>query len=187
MVVDYSNGKIYKICSSQTEEIYVGSTTQKLYDRMSSHKRSYKCFINGKAPYSTALEILKYDDCFVVLIENCDVKDKENLHKRECYYITTLENTVNKYHPGKRSKEHLLEMGRYYRSQNLEKARESDRKKYERDREKILLQRKEFWEKNRERIMETKREKIHCECGSSVNRSAFARHRRSEKHQKYII
>ena len=35
---DYNNGKIYKIISSYTDKIYVGSTTEKrLCDRFSGH------------------------------------------------------------------------------------------------------------------------------------------------------
>ena len=36
---NYQNGKIYCIRSHQTDNIYIGSTTQKLCVRMAEHKR----------------------------------------------------------------------------------------------------------------------------------------------------
>ena len=36
---DYANGKIYKIVNSENDKVYIGSTTQQLYNRMSNHRR----------------------------------------------------------------------------------------------------------------------------------------------------
>ena len=36
----YQNGKIYKIWSMETDEIYVGSTCQPLHKRMYDHRKS---------------------------------------------------------------------------------------------------------------------------------------------------
>ena len=38
----YQDGKIYKILNSETSDIYVGSTTQKLSKRMTSHRTNFK-------------------------------------------------------------------------------------------------------------------------------------------------
>jgi predicted GIY-YIG superfamily endonuclease len=38
---NYQNGKIYKICSSLTDKIYIGSTTNYLVRRMSDHRSKY--------------------------------------------------------------------------------------------------------------------------------------------------
>jgi hypothetical protein len=59
---NYNNGKIYCIKSYETEDIYIGSTTQKLCKRMGSHRRSYKAYKNneGNRKPSTAIELLKY-------------------------------------------------------------------------------------------------------------------------------
>ena len=42
MPVDYQEGKIYKIYNTINDDIYVGSTTQKLCERMRVHRRSHK-------------------------------------------------------------------------------------------------------------------------------------------------
>jgi len=40
--MNYSNGKIYKICNTINDDVYVGSTTQSLSKRFSRHKESSK-------------------------------------------------------------------------------------------------------------------------------------------------
>jgi hypothetical protein len=38
----YSEGKIYKLTSSQTDKVYIGSTIRSLNVRFSNHKSHYK-------------------------------------------------------------------------------------------------------------------------------------------------
>ena len=37
-MTDYSKGNVYKLICDGTGEIYIGSTTQKLYKRLAVHK-----------------------------------------------------------------------------------------------------------------------------------------------------
>ena len=39
---NYSNGKIYKIYNTITDDIYIGATTQLLCERMREHRRASK-------------------------------------------------------------------------------------------------------------------------------------------------
>eukprot|EP01080_Neovahlkampfia_damariscottae_P012895 gene12895-7314_t len=41
-MVNYQNGKIYKIINLTNEKCYIGSTTQKLSVRMAEHRSFYK-------------------------------------------------------------------------------------------------------------------------------------------------
>ena len=47
-MVNYQNGKIYKLVSSFTDEVYYGSTTQPLHVRKGGHKKDYKGWKNDK-------------------------------------------------------------------------------------------------------------------------------------------
>ena len=49
-MVNYSNGKIYKIVSNNTDKIYIGSTTVKLAVRKARHIQSIKegCDMSSK-------------------------------------------------------------------------------------------------------------------------------------------
>ena len=45
----YSRGKIYKLISNQTTDVYYGSTVEpRLTNRLSSHRCNYKLWLNGK-------------------------------------------------------------------------------------------------------------------------------------------
>lgn len=83
--MNYKNGKIYAIRSYQTEEIYIGSTTQTLTKRLSSHKRN---ICNSKL-------ILQYPDAYIELIENFPCNSKEELNRKEGEHIRA-NNCVNK-------------------------------------------------------------------------------------------
>lgn len=97
-MIDYSKGKIYKIVSSQTEKIYIGSTVKhKLCDRMSLHRNEYKKYKEGtKNKYISSFDILKYADAKIVLIESFPCTCKEELNAREQYYLdANKEHIVN--------------------------------------------------------------------------------------------
>ena len=64
MVVNYNNGKIYKIINENSETVYIGSTTQVLCQRYTRHHHKAQ---NHK----------------IILIENYSCNSKEELCKRE--------------------------------------------------------------------------------------------------------
>jgi hypothetical protein len=98
---NYQDGKIYKIHSFQTDNIYIGSTTQTLCRRFSNHKTTFKQGLSGLM----SKEILKYDDSMITLIETYPCNDKNELEKRERYHIEN-NNCVNKRIPTRTSKEY---------------------------------------------------------------------------------
>ena len=104
---DYKNGKIYKLVSNETDKVYIGSTIQALSKRKAAHKEKYAKYLLNKHRYVTAFEIVKHDDCLVVLLENYPCENKEQLHRRERYYIESM-NCVNKVIPI-RTKQELKE------------------------------------------------------------------------------
>lgn len=95
-MVNYQNGKIYKIISNQTDKVYVGSTTQPLCERLSSHRSKYKRYLINKNTYITSFELVKYDDAKIILIENYPCQNKEELHAKEYDWMDKTENCVNK-------------------------------------------------------------------------------------------
>ena len=80
--------KIYKIVSSQTDKIYIGSTKQKLGNRLSGHKTSYKAWLkDNNHYYLTSFEILKFNDYAIELIESCIYIDNFERDTKEGHYI----------------------------------------------------------------------------------------------------
>ena len=86
----YQRRKIYKIISNETHLVYYGSTIENtLTNRLSGHRTSYKKWLVGKDGYVTSFEIVKYEDCKIILVESFPCNTKDELTSREQYYIDT--------------------------------------------------------------------------------------------------
>ena len=57
------------------------------------------------------------------------------------------------------------------------------KKEYYQDNKEVLAK---YYKDNKEVIAEKKKEKVICECGSEIRKDCAARHRLTQKHQKYI-
>jgi len=106
-------GRVYKLWSPQTDSIYIGSTKQRLSQRLAEHRRNYREFLNIKN--LTSFELLKYSDCKIELLELINYDDRSQLLALEGKYVRELD-CVNKCIPGRTSKE--------YRQDNKEKVKE---------------------------------------------------------------
>jgi hypothetical protein len=168
--INYENACIYEIVCKDVNitERYVGSTTN-LIKRRSDHKtncnnekgKKYNIFV-----YQFIRENGGFVNWEVVLIEQViDCKDKENLHKRERYFIESLKAELNKQKPlrtGKEwceeNKDKITEQGKEYREKNKEKLAEQGKEYRENNKDKIAEQKKEYREKNKEKLAEQKKE-----------------------------
>ena len=92
-------GKIYKIVDNTNNNIYIGSTCQSLKTRLSVHKSDYKRFLKGLYHNVTSFDILKNNNYKIELLEDCNIKTKQELLARERYFIKN-NNCLNKYIPG---------------------------------------------------------------------------------------
>lgn len=88
--------KIYKIipvCEGEEGDVYYGSTTYQLCNRMANHRQKYKHFKNNTWHYITIFSIFeKYgvENCKIELVEEFEDISKEELLTRERYYIETF-------------------------------------------------------------------------------------------------
>ena len=126
--------KIYKIKSSQTDKIYIGSTKQKLEKRLSGHVSDYKAWSklnNNNLPYITSFDIVQLDDYEIELIETftCET-NKEKLRKEGEHIKLNKLICVNKVIPGRTQEE--------YRRDEWKKIG-AIRDKYRRDNWKLLF------------------------------------------------
>ena len=111
-MVNYQEGKIYKIMNDESDEIYIGSTCSSLAKRFGGHKTGYNAYKNNKTNYVTSFKILDYPSSKIILIELCPCNSKEELAAREAYYIKLLP-CVNKQIP--------LQTDEEYRDKNKDK------------------------------------------------------------------
>ena len=96
-MVNYNNGKIYKIepiTGGEDGGIYVGSTTKELLSqRMATHRSNYKQWQNGKGGKVTSFDLFKkygVENCHITLLEQVNATCKDELHARERHYIQSL-------------------------------------------------------------------------------------------------
>ena len=118
---DYQKGKIYKLVSDHTDEIYIGSTIQKLCIRLGGHACDFR-----KGKNCTSKKLFELGKVKIILIENYSCNSKEELLKHERHYIENMV-CINKNIPGRTvaeyyhdKKEHFKE----YRVKNKDKIKE---------------------------------------------------------------
>ena len=158
---DYSKGKIYKIVSDSTNDIYIGSTSKRyLSERFSKHKYDFK---TGKMPCSSR-EILKHGDARIVLIENFPCTTRNELEARELFQIRKLRDegtvVVNLQENGKteeQKKAHKAEVGKAYREKLGEELLGKKRDYHHAHKEEISAKSKEYREANNDLIKAQKK------------------------------
>ena len=186
----FYNGKIYKIVDNTNDNVYIGSCCSSLKTRLSKHKCSYEMFLfhniksfeiikNGD-DYIKSFDIIKNNDYKIELLENCNIKTKQELFQKERYYI---ENNVclNKNIPGRTDKEY------YNDNQDKKKIyRDANKDKIKRYRDANKDKQNEYNRNYRVNNKDKTNEKFECECGGKYTRCHKARHLRTTKHQEFI-
>ena len=186
IMVNYQLGKVYKLVSSQTNDIYIGSTCQStLANRLCQHKIQYRSYLNGnQRKYISSIEILQYDDVQIVLIEDYPCERKEQLTCLENYHIErNREIAVNM----KRAFTGLSrkEFKRQYYQDNKEDLSVKNREYVEEHREQVCAYKKQWHEENRERIIEEKR-RHYDENKEEINQARRERRAADEYHHEVL-
>jgi len=191
-MVNYQNGKIYKILCDETGLTYYGSTTQRLSDRLSGHKRKKENV--GKNVCMTKV----MTNPKIYLVEDYPCDRKEQLLMRERFYIENNE-CCNKLIPLRTRKEYYLDNKEVIDKKKKEytKKNKDKKKEYDLERQKIYYDcccganvrlankaRHEIGGRHKEFKKIT--EFYDCECGSTIKWNTKSRHFRSKKHQKFI-
>jgi ribosomal protein S27AE len=157
-MVNYKNGKIYKIINDVDNEIYVGSTCEKLSMRMARHRKSRKELKKCNSKLYQHMNLIGIEHFKIYLIENYPCDNKEELERREGQIIKQF-GTLNSLIAGRTKKEWC-----------------EDNKKH------LIEYHKQWYKDNKEKIAEQKRIKIVCPlCGSNSQKTHINRHQRSIK------
>ena len=96
-MVNYQNGKIYKIVNDINVKIYVGSTCNPLSKRMGQHRSVANNFITSGN--GTEIQRHMYDlgigHFEIILLESFPCLNRDELNKRERYYVEQLKSELN--------------------------------------------------------------------------------------------
>jgi hypothetical protein len=170
---DYSKSKIYKLTSESCDEVYYGSTTRELHERLSQHKYEYNLTPNHKV-------MLQYENCKIILVENFPCSSREELSEREEFYIRNNP-CVNIQIPNRPHQEvlqlpHYVEARKQYALTHRAEKREYDRVYSEINREKKLT---------RDHAYYHSLPVIECDCGGRYKPSYKNRHLKSIIHLNF--
>ena len=179
---EYKYAKIYKIVCNITGEVYIGSTINRLKQRLKQHTKKPNTCISRN--------IIERGDYEMILIKDYPCNNKYELEEEEakhirnntCINITIPHRTPKEYKKQyyknksekikeyyENNKERLNEIKKQHRKNNPEKYKKYDKTKYE---------------NNKEKILQKQREKITCECGAIIARGGIAEHKKTMKHIK---
>ena len=173
---NYQEGKIYKIYNTINDDIYIGSTTQKLCERMRQHRNDHKSKSSFNYPIYKAFREHGVENFFIELIEKCPCNDKDELRRTEGEYIRSLKPSMNKAIAGRTTKEYyndnkehilqnnkaiylnnktnILEKHKTWREEN----KEAIQQYYEENKERILNHNKQYRKNNKEYISQKEKE-----------------------------
>jgi hypothetical protein len=194
-------GRVYKLMSPETDDIYIGSTVKILDARLKGHKIHYASFIAGKHNHMTSFEILKHPNVSIELLFEGEFNFKKDLYEKEGQYIQLNVNAINKHIAGLTPQESknrykqanqgiIKQRNRNYRERNSDIIKQRSKAYREQNRDKIKQRREE----NKAAINEKKKEyrerkkeehmvKISCEiCGGVYTGTHKSRHFKSKKH-----
>lgn len=169
---------IYCIRSPHTDEIYIGSTIQKLSKRMGGHREKYKKYLNGLSHYVTSYRILEYGDAYIELIETIEVEDKQELRKIEGQYMRNNNKCINKCIAGRTKQEHYED--------NRDKIIKKKKEHYEDNKKSIVEKQKKYYENKKDWIAEKRKEVKLCECGKTYTVHHKLRHVKSKYHLENV-
>ena len=175
----YQQGKIYKLISSETDKIYIGSTCKKyLSQRLQDHKTDYKKWKkNREYRKITSFDLLELGDIEIILIETYSCNSKDELIARERYWMEqNKEIIINKVIRPIISKEENKERKKQYYEENKEEKKELN---------------KQYREANKEQIKERKKEKgsilKKCEiCNCEIRTDYFTKHLKTILHKNNL-
>jgi methionine aminopeptidase len=160
----YKDGKIYKLTSSYTNMIYIGSTIQSLEKRKQGHIKDYKYCNRNRTSSKKILDLSL--DFEIKLVEQFSCHSRKELEKREGFHIREYKkkygnNCVNKCIAGRTQKEYShepinkenkKEYDLIYRKQNKIKIKTTKQKWRYKDRENLLIKEQIKRDLNREKL-----------------------------------
>ena len=176
---DYNNGKIYMIypnCEYDEGDVYYGSTTQTLAQRMTKHR--------GKIQIKPLEDKYGLENLKIELVCECKCETREQLNREEGKYIRENK-CVNKCIAGRTqieyrddNKDKLLKQGREYKKNNKEKVSKKTKEWKTNNREEVNKKAKEYYEAIKDKLLE----KIECpNCKAEITTTGLKIHQQTKK------
>ena len=184
---------IYKIWWQGKDDLYVGSTKQKLSMRMAKHRSNCKSGIQFNL-----YEIMRINgyDFEYVLLQSYEVSCKDEQLKHEQHFIDLLHPNLNN-RRAHNTPEDRKQYHKQYRDIHEDRIKQyyethkdgirAYRKQYgETHKDNIRVKLRQYYEINKNKIIVRQNTKIECDCGTIIRKGGLCKHIRTQKHIKKI-
>lgn len=131
--------RIYILKNRTSEDVYVGSTTEKLNYRFNHHISHYREFIRGtsKKARCSSFNIVQCPTAYIELLEECN---EDVRYDRERYWIENTPHCINPIRRPRRSNEEKKAYHQEWAERNRETLRQYQREYMRRRRQQIREQ-----------------------------------------------
>jgi len=164
---------------------YYGSTAN-FIKRKSQHKTNYERWVkNGRPNIKRCASVLildngdwKMEKIDEIEGERWEAKKKEGEYQKnnDCVNFKIASRTVKEYRDD--NKDVISEKAKQYYINNKDK-----KKQYQIDnKDKLAEYLKQYYIDNKNKLLEKKKEKIICECGTESTKNSISQHRKTKKH-----
>lgn len=159
----YQKGQIYKIVDSGFNKCYIGSTCERLSQRMVRHRINYRRYLKGSQKNSRVVDIFDeygVENCKILWVEDYPCNSKKELEAREGYYQQRIE-CVNKRIEGRTHQEKKdidLERTKQWYKENTEHRKQYMKEYNEQNSEKLKDKKQEWRENNKDKKREMDKE-----------------------------
>ena len=197
----YTNGKIYTIRCHNYDKYYIGSTVETLSQRLATHKRDYKRYINNKRRYVSSFKLIEMGDYYIELLETYSCLTRDELHKREgqlqrqfrseivniCVAGRTpqeyrVDNNTQLKQKYQDNKEQILQKQKQYDATHKEQKAQY----YSNNKEIIAENNKQYRHDNKKVVAEKAKKTYICDCGKTLTICHKSTHEKTQKHQSFI-
>lgn len=175
----YNDAKIYKLSNTVDDKFYVGSTVDTLCARFSDHKSNSKRHPNRDV-YKHFIGI-GWDKVSISLVCNFKCNNIKELHIEEARHIDLLKPQLNQYKATRLTAEMIASA-----KSDREIKTMKERIYFDTNKDLITKQRKDWHEKNIDRVKAVRNAVIQCECGKTYTHANVLRHKNSVFHTKFI-
>ena len=173
--MNYKHGKIYSIRNTVDDDIYIGSTCQRLSQRMVKHRFNAKQEVCSNYRLYQKMNELGIDKFYIELVIEYPCENKDQLRAKEGEYIREV-GTLNMLIAGRTTK--------HYREEHKEKMSKYQKVYRVENKDNLKQQKVEY--RQRDDVIEKRKLKIVCSCGCQIRKEDIRRHERTKKHQEAL-